>query len=127
DVEKAKGEYEEALRKYQDLSVLYQTSLSLFKANNPLSAKEILKENSDSSLAETGRPSPVRDAIVKIFVEVGKPQKLSQLHETLNQKGMAIGKNNVWMALKKMEEKGIIRKRSRGLYHLVTYEKSAHN
>jgi Fe2+ or Zn2+ uptake regulation protein len=62
----------------------------------------------------------VRDAIYNVLGKHNKPMRFKDIYLEVSKAIKNIGKNNVWLAISRMQHKGLIRKVNAGVYELVT-------
>lgn len=114
-VDEAKKAAEFSSQRYQKLNEDLEVTKKF------LEIKQGKVPGSEAGLNESigSRPTPVQDAILKIFAEERRHLRLKYIHTKLQQQGMKTTRNNTWMALQRMVKKKLIKQVERGLYALA--------
>ena len=92
----------------------------LMEANNVVAAGDIFEQVISELVggAPIKSDAPVRDNSKALFEREKRPLQLEYINKHLQAKGMRLGENSVWMALRRMQRQGIVDRVKRGVYIL---------
>ena len=120
---KAEGDLADLTGQLEDLKVrVAEASLdvdALRRVRNKLVHGTHPTESAMRPEASVGYGAPISSACLALFKEEQKPLRLGQVDQKLRAQGLKLSKNSAWMALKRLEQKKLIRKVDRGIYQLI--------
>ncbi|MBI2104176.1 MAG: hypothetical protein HYT90_01145 [Candidatus Omnitrophica bacterium] len=106
--------YVDALKRVQNH---FNDHLETSESSNPSSSSSSCSSSSSIPISESA--APVTSACLEIFRQEHGPLRLSFIEKRLRERGVRVGRNTAWMAIKRLEQRHRIRKRSRGVYELM--------